>query len=164
MIGAQTMQTSTKQSALLDRLVGGGVLISDGATGTYLQAHGLEPGGCPEELNASRPELIKQMAKEYFDAGSDMVLTASFGGSRFMLEKYGHGGRVTELNRLAAQHAKSVAPPNGLVAGSVGPTGEFLAPLGEVTDEEMYEAFTEQVTALADGGADSIVVEKMMAL
>ena len=158
------MQTSTKQSALLDRLVGGGVLISDGATGTYLQAHGLEPGGCPEELNASRPELIKQMAKEYFDAGSDMVLTASFGGSRFMLEKYGHGGRVTELNRLAAQHAKSVAPPNGLVAGSVGPTGEFLAPLGEVTDEEMYEAFTEQVTALADGGADAIVVETMMAL
>jgi 5-methyltetrahydrofolate--homocysteine methyltransferase len=157
-------QTSTKQGTLLERLQSGGVLISDGATGTYLQARGLEPGGCPEELNASRPELIRQMAKDYFDAGSDMVLTTSFGGSRFMLEKYGHGGRVTELNRLAAQHARSVAPPNGLVGGSVGPSGEFLEPLGEVTEEEMLDAYKEQVTALADGGADVIVVETMMAL
>jgi 5-methyltetrahydrofolate--homocysteine methyltransferase len=164
MIGEHMTQTSTKQNALMERLRSGGVLISDGATGTYQQTHGLEPGGCPEELNASRPELIKQMYKEFFDAGSDMVLTASFGGNRFMLEKYGHGDRVTELNRLAAQHAKSVAPPNGLVAGSVGPSGEFLEPLGEVTNKEMLEAFAEQVTALADGGADVIVVETMMAI
>jgi 5-methyltetrahydrofolate--homocysteine methyltransferase len=157
-------QTSTKQSALMKRLQSGGVLISDGATGTYLQARGLEPGGCPEELNASRPELIKQMAKDYFDAGSDMVLTDSFGANKFMLKKYGHGDRVTELNRLAAEHARSAAPPGGLVAGSVGPSGEFLEPLGEVTEAAMFDAFTEQVTALADGGADAIIIETMTAL
>ena len=103
-------QTRTKQSALLDRLGGGGVLISDGATGTYLQTHGLEPGGCPEEFNASHPDTVRQMAKSYFDAGSDMVLTNSFGANKFMLKKYGHGDRVIELNRLAAQHARSDTP------------------------------------------------------
>ena len=158
------VQTSTKQSALLDRLERGGVLISDGATGTYLQARGLEPGGCPEELNASRPELVRQMSRDYFNAGSDMVLTNTFGANKFMLKKYGHGDRVTELNRLAAQHARSAAPPNGLVAGSVGPSGEFLEPLGEVTEGEMVDAFAEQVTALAEGGADAIIVETMTAL
>ena len=158
------VQTRTKQSALLDRLVGGGVLISDGATGTYLQTHGLEPGGCPEEFNASHPDIVRQMAKSYFDAGSDMVLTNSFGANKFMLKKYGHGDRVIELNRLAAQHARSAAPPGGLVAGSVGPSGEFLEPLGEVTEAEMLDAFKEQVTALANGGADAIIVETMTAL
>ena len=148
------VRTSVKQSPLLERLLGGGVLISDGATGTYLQSHGLEPGGCPEEFNASHPETVRQMAKDYFDAGSDMVLTNSFGANKFMLKKYGHGNRVTELNKLAAQHARSAAPPGGLVAGSVGPSGEFLEPLGEVTEAEMLEAFKEQVTALAEGGAD----------
>jgi 5-methyltetrahydrofolate--homocysteine methyltransferase len=104
------------------------------------------------------------MAKSYFDAGSDMVLTNSFGSNKFMLKKYGHGDRVIELNRLAAQHARSAAPPGGLVAGSVGPSGEFLEPLGEVTEAEMLDAFKEQVTALADGGADAIIVETMTAL
>jgi 5-methyltetrahydrofolate--homocysteine methyltransferase len=158
------VQTRTKQSALLDRLVGGSTLISDGATGTYLQTHGLEPGGCPEEFNASHPEIVRQMAKSYFDAGSDMVLTNSFGANEFMLKKYGHGDRVIELNRLAAEHARSAAPPGGLVAGSVGPSGEFLEPLGEVTEAAMLDAFTEQVTALADGGADAIIIETMTAL
>ena len=78
-------------------------MISDGATGTYLQSGGLEPGGCPEELNVSRPELVQTMAADYFAAGADMVLTNSFGGSKFMLKKYGHDGRVAEFNRLAAQ-------------------------------------------------------------
>jgi 5-methyltetrahydrofolate--homocysteine methyltransferase len=157
-------RTSVKQSALLERLLGGEILISDGATGTYLQSHGLEPGGCPEELNASHPETGRQMAKDYFDAGSDMVLTNSFGANKFMLKKYGHGDRVSELNRLAAQHARSAAPSGGLVAGSVGPSGEFLEPLGEVTEAEMLEAFKEQVSALAEGGADAILIETMTAL
>ena len=104
------------------------------------------------------------MAREYFEAGSDMVLTVSFGGSRFMLDKYGHGGRVRELNRLAAEHARSQAPENGLVGGSVGPTGEFLAPLGPVSESEMLDAFAEQITALEEGGADAVVIETMMAV
>ena len=149
---------------LLERLQRGDRLISDGATGTFLQQHGLEPGGCPEEFNSSHPEVVRQMAREYFDAGSDMVLTNSFGGSVFMQRKYGYGERVREFNRLAAEHARSQAPAEGLVVGSVGPTGEFLEPLGPVSESEMYDAFAEQVTALAEGGADAVVVETMTAI
>jgi 5-methyltetrahydrofolate--homocysteine methyltransferase len=104
------------------------------------------------------------MARDYFAAGSDMVLTNSFGANRFMLTKYGHGDRVAELNRLAAEHARSQAPRNRFVIGSVGPSGEFLQPLGEVSDSEMLEAFTEQVVALEEGGVDGIIIETMTAL
>ncbi len=81
-----------------------------------------------------------------------------------MLKKYGHGQLVHELNKLAAQHARSQAPPGHYVAGSVGPTGEFLAPLGEVSAEEMLDGFIEQVTALEEGGADAVVIETMTAI
>ena len=149
---------------ILDRLGTGDLLISDGATGTYLQQHGLEPGGCPEEFNVSHPDVVRSMARDYFEAGADMVLTNSFGGSKFMLGKYGFGDRVREFNRLAAEHASSQAPEGRYVVGSVGPTGEFLEPLGEVTTTEMYDAFTDQITALAEGGADAVVIETKTAL
>jgi 5-methyltetrahydrofolate--homocysteine methyltransferase len=159
-----TRKTGAKERTLLDRLEAGEILVSDGATGTYLQQHGLEPGGCPEELNASKPGVVRGMAKAYFDAGSDMVLTNSFGGSRFMQKKYGYADRVVEFNRLAAEHAKSQASEGRYVAGSVGPTGEFLEPLGPVSAEEMYDALAEQIGALAHGGVDVIVIETQMAL
>ena len=152
-------QNGSHRISILERLDRGDVLISDGATGTYLQRHGLEPGGCPEEFNASQPETVQGMAREYFEAGSDMVLTNSFGANIFMLRKYGHGDRVRELNRLAAEHARSQASPGGYVVGSVGPTGEFLEPLGPVSEAEMLDAFTEQVTALEEGGADAVAIE-----
>ena len=139
-------------------------MVSDGATGTYLQSHGLEPGGCPEEFNRTHPEIVQGMARAYFAAGSEMVLTNSFGANRFMLGKYGHGEKVSDLNRLAAEHARGQAPEGGFVIGSVGPTGEFLEPLGEVTEEEMLDAFVEQVTALEAGGADGVVIETMTAV
>ncbi len=138
--------------------------MSDGATGTYLQAHGLEPGGCPEEFNLSHPDVVQGMARAYFAAGSEMVLTNSFGANRFMLGKYGHGDKVSEWNRLAAEHARRQAPQGSFVIGSVGPTGEFLEPLGEVTEEEMLDSFVEQVTALEAGGADGVVIETMTAV
>lgn len=159
-----TQKTETKARTLMERLEAGEILISDGATGTYLQQHGLEPGACPEEFNASHPEVVCGMAKAYFDAGSDMVLTNSFGGSRFMQKKYGNADLVTEFNRLAAEHAKSQAPDGRFVAGSVGPTGEFLEPLGPISQAEMYDALAEQITALAQGGADAILLETQMAL
>ena len=81
-----------------------------------------------------------------------------------MQKKYGHGERVAEFNRLAAEHARSHAPEGRFVVGSVGPTGEFLEPLGPVSEEEMYEAFVEQVEALEAGGADGVVVETMTAV
>ena len=158
------MTNETGPSALLERLKRGELLISDGATGTFLQQHGLEPGGCPEEFNASHPEVVREMARRYFEAGSEMVLTNSFGGSVFMQKKYGHGERVEEFNRLAAEHARSQASQGGFVVGSVGPTGEFLAPLGPVSESEMYDAFLEQVKALEAGGADGVAVETMTAV
>ena len=158
--------SETKKGApsILDRLAQGDLLITDGGTGTYLQAHGLEPGACSEELNISLPEVVKGMARDYFDAGSDLVLTNSFGANRFMLAKYGYRDRVGELNRMAAQHARSQAPPGHFVVGSIGPTGEFLEPLGEVGEAEMLDAFVEQVTALEEGGADAVVIETMSAV
>ena len=112
--------TDTAPLTIPERLAQGGFLISDGATGTYLQQHGLEPGGCPEAFNATHPDVVKGMAKAYFDAGSDMVLTNSFGGSKFMQKKYGFGDRVREFDRLSAEHARSQTPAGCYVIGSVG--------------------------------------------
>ena len=158
------MNKGSGPAALIERLQSGQLMISDGATGTFLQQHGLEPGGCPEEFNASQPEVVRQMARQYFEAGSDMALTNSFGGSVFMQKKYGYGERVAEFNRLAAEHARSQAPAGRFVVGSIGPTGEFLEPLGPVSESEMYDAFAEQIMALEAGGADAIVVETMTAV
>ena len=148
-------------SSLLERVTAGEVLVSDGATGTYLQQNGLEAGGCPEEFNLSRADVVRKMAAEYFDAGSDMVETNSFGGTRYMLKKYDFGDRVEEFNRLGAEHARAAAPDGRFVIGSIGPTGEFLEPNGTATEEEMYEAFAEQCRGLAAGGADGFCVETM---
>ena len=160
----QADKSKTHHPSILERLADGEVLISDGATGTYLQNCGLEPGGCPEEFNASHPQVIQGMAQAYFEAGSDMVLTNTFGGSRFMLKKYGYGERVRELNRLAAQHARAQAPSGHYVIGSVGPTGEFLEPLGPISESEMLNAFEEQLSALAEEGVDGVDIETMTAL
>lgn len=149
---------------ILDRLAAGETLIFDGATGTYLQQHGLEPGGSPELMNANNPDVVRGMAKGYFDAGSDIVLTNTFGGNRFMLQKYGVGERLYELNRLAAEHARSIAPPGKYVAGSIGPTGEFIEPLGDVTEDELYDTFAEMSKAFEAGGADAVMIETQLAL
>ena len=153
----------TKNDAL-QRINSGETLISDGATGTFLQQNGLEPGGDPEEFNATRPDVVKKMAREYFESGSDLVLTNSFGGTKYRQGHYGFGDRVTEFNKLAAEHAKSQAADDKFVFGSVGPTGEFLKPLGTVSEDEMYEAFKVQIVALETGGADGVVIETMTAM
>ena len=149
---------------ILDRLAAGETLFFDGATGTYLQNHGLEPGGSPELMNADNPDVIRQMAAHYFDAGSDIVLTNSFGGNRFMLERYGAGDRLFELNKLAAEHARAAAPEGKYVAGSIGPTGEFIEPLGTATEDELYETFSEMSRAFEAGGADAVMIETQLAL
>ena len=153
----------TKNDAL-QRINSGETLISDGATGTFLQQNGLEPGGDPEEFNATRPDVVKKMAREDFESGSDLVLTNSFGGTKYRQGHYGFGDRVTEFNKLAAEHAKSQAADDKFVFGSVGPTGEFLQPLGTVSEDEMYEAFKVQIVALETGGADGVVIETMTAM
>jgi 5-methyltetrahydrofolate--homocysteine methyltransferase len=101
------------------------------------------------------------MARQYFEAGSDMVETNTFGGSRYMLKKYGHGDRVEEYNRLGAEHARAEAPDDHYVLGSIGPTGEFIEPNGTATEEEMSDVFCEQARGLAAGGVDAYCVETM---
>ena len=158
------MTVNTVYLGILERLANGEILIFDGATGTYLQKHGLEPGGSPELMNADNPDVIQQMAGHYFEAGSDIVLTNSFGGNRFMLERYGAGERLAELNKLSAEHAKAVAPDGKYVAGSIGPTGEFIEPLGDVTEDEMYDTFSEMSEAFESGGADAVMIETQLSL
>ena len=158
------MSDSESKLSILDRLAAGDTLIFDGATGTYLQNNGLEPGGSPELMNATNPEVIKGMAQHYFDAGSDIVLTNTFGGNKFILDRYGAGDRLFELNRLAAEHARSVAPQGKFVAGSIGPTGEFIEPLGTATEDELYEIFSEMSKAFEAGGADAVMIETQLAI
>jgi len=151
----------------LDRLATGDVILTDGAMGTMLQAAGLEKGHAPEELNLSDPEKVLGVHRGYIDEGSEMILTNSFGGSRFRLGKHGLEDKVYELNRRAAELARqagdTLRPRSGqvLVAGSIGPTGEFFAPVGTLSFEEARETFSEQAKGLADGGADLLLIETM---
>ena len=144
---------------IIDRIKAGKTLVSDGAWGTFLQKKGMEPGECPEEWNLSRPGDVLDIAKSYIDAGADMIETNSFGGTKFKVEKYGLGNKVFELNKAAAQISREAAGDK-FVLGSVGPTGKILM-MGEVTEEELYEAFKLQVQGLEAGGADAIMIETM---
>lgn len=157
-------QTEAPALTILERLAKGDVLISDGATGSYLQQHGLGDGD-PEEWNATHPDVVQSMAKAYFDAGSDMVLTNTFGCTGLRQSHYGFENRISEFNQLAAKHARSQAPEGCFVVGSVGPTGIVIDdPLSDnpVSDERVYEAFKEQIIALAAGGVDAVNIETMI--
>ncbi|MFN3549643.1 MAG: betaine--homocysteine S-methyltransferase [Mesorhizobium sp.] len=141
-----------------------GVLLADGATGTNLFAMGLESGEAPELWNESAPEKIAALHRGFVDAGADIILTNSFGGTRHRLKLHNAQDRVFELNRRAAELARKVADAAGrkvIVAGSVGPTGELLQPLGALTYDEAVEAFAEQMEGLKAGGADVAWIETM---
>jgi len=143
----------------LDRLATGEIILGDGAMGTMLQAAGLEKRHAPEEWNLTHPEKVLAVHRGYIDAGSEMILTNSFGANRIRLAKYGLEEKVYELNRRAAELAREAG--DALVAGSMGPTGEFFPPLGTLTFQEAREAFAEQAKGLADGGADLLIIETM---
>ncbi len=148
---------------IADAVKGGKVLISDGAWGTFLQKKGLKPGECPELWAVDRPADVKEIAQAYFAAGADMVESDTFGGTSFKLEHYGLSNRVAEINeaaaRLSAEAAKEAGGTKWVIA-SVGPTGKMLV-MEEVTEEELYNSFKDQVVALAKGGADAICIETM---
>ena len=149
---------------LNERVRGGEVLICDGAMGTFLQLKGLEPGDCPELWCVDRPDDVRDIPRRYRDAGSHVVECNSFGGTSYKLRHYGLQDRVAEINRAAAALARAVAGDSQYVLGSVGPAGEFMEPYGTETEDAFYAAFTEQVTALEQGGADAVIIETMTAL
>ncbi len=136
------------------------VLVSDGAWGTFLQEKGLKPGECPELWNIDRPKDVYDIAKSYIDAGADMIETNSFGANAFKLSYFSLASRVKEINKAAAQISRKAAGKNNIVIGSIGPTGKILM-MGDVTEEELYDAFKEQAMALEEGGADALVIETM---
>lgn len=151
-------------TAFLGRLASE-VLVLDGAMGTMLFAAGLASGDCPELWNDARPDVLQGIHRAYFAAGSDLVETNTFGGTRLKLKAYGLQDRARELNLKGAQIARSACPPGRFVAGSIGPTGHLpdtLEPMGDTPAEEFYSNFREQALALAEGGVDLFAVETMM--
>lgn len=146
--------------ALRDR-----VLLSDGAMGTQLQQAGLEPGACGEAWNLDAPDKVLAIQKAYVDAGSDCLITNTFGGSRIMLERHDEGARVTAINRAAAEIAREAfGRKGGFVVGDIGPFGGLLEPYGDVSEARVEEAFGEQAEALVSGGVDAIIIETQTAL
>ena len=150
---------------LVERVRAGDLLVFDGGYGTALFAAGLLNGACPELWNDRRADVVRDIHKGYFDAGSDFVETNTFGATRLKLNEYQLGNRTRELNEKGARLARSVRPPGGWVAGSIGPTSRLpveYEPLGDTSDEQYVETFKEQAAALAEGGVDLFAVETMM--
>jgi methionine synthase I (cobalamin-dependent) len=141
------------------------VIIADGATGTNFQDMGIEPGVAPEEWVFDAPDRVADLHRRFAHAGCDIVLTCSFGGSPMRLADGPLAGRTRELNLRAAEIAREAVAADGvLVAGSIGPTGQLVAPLGPLGRDECVAAFAGQAGALAEGGVDLIVLETFFAL
>lgn len=126
-----------------------------------LQTKGLDTGKVPEAWVFERPDQVRALHRDYVTAGSRIILTCSFGGTRFRLEGNGLADRVGEVNRCSAELAREVAGDDVWVAGDMGPTGQLLAPLGKVTAEQVAEAYAQQAEALAAGGVDFLLIETM---
>ena len=146
------------------RLAEAGVLVADGATGTNYQNMGIEPGVAPEEWVVDEPARVQELHRRFVAAGSDLVLTCSFGGSSLRLADEALHGRAVEVNRRAAELAREAVGDDVLVAGSVGPTGHLADPLGPLTHELAVATFSEQARALAEGGVDLLVLETFFSL
>lgn len=143
------------------RLRNGEVLVADGATGTYLQSQGLGAGRAPEVWLFEQPDRIRAMHRAYIQAGADLILTCTFGGTRYRLKSEGLSDKVIEVNRRAAELARQAAGDEVLVVGDMGPTGQLLKPLGATTREEVAEAYAEQAVGLIEGGVDLLLLETM---
>ena len=137
------------------------ILIADGAWGTEFSKRGLEPGEAPEGWVIHQPDAVRGVAQSYVDAGAEIILTDTFGGSRFKLAKCDLEDKVEEINRRAVELSQEAAGDDALVFASIGPTGEFMQPLGLVSEDEMIAVFAEQAQGMVAGGTDGILVETM---
>jgi 5-methyltetrahydrofolate--homocysteine methyltransferase len=147
-----------------ERLAERTVLIADGATGTNYQNMGIEPGVAPEEWVVDEPGKVQELHRQFAAAGSEIVLTCSFGGTSLRLADERLAGRAAEVNRRAAELAREAVGADVLVAGSLGPTGHLTEPLGPLTHELAVATYAEQARALADGGVDLLVLETFFSL
>ena len=140
------------------------IAIFDGGMGSMLIARGLGPGESPETWNLERPDAVAEVQRLYYEAGSDVVHTNSFGASPVKLADSGLGDQAERINRCAAEITKSVCPAGKLVAGDLGPTGKFLKPLGDLDPRDAEDSYRRQAEALLAGGADLISIETMYSL
>jgi 5-methyltetrahydrofolate--homocysteine methyltransferase len=140
-------------------------LLGDGAMGTQLMIAGLEQGNCGEAWNLDHPERVLAIQRRYAEAGSDCILTNTFGGSRIMLNRHGNSGKVAEINRAGVQIAREAfAGRPGFVIGDIGPFGGLMEPYGDFKSDDVRDAFTEQANALVNAGADAILIETQTSL
>ena len=140
-------------------------LLGDGAMGTQLMLAGLEQGSCGEAWNLTHPERVLAIQRRYAEAGSDCILTNTFGGSRIMLNRHGHADKVVEINQAAVAIARAAFGAGaGYVIGDIGPFGGLMEPYGDFTEAQVREAFEEQARALVDAGADAILIETQTSL
>lgn len=160
---ARTMGSDERARRLRQRLRDG-LLIGDGAVGTALSAYGQTPGQALELLNVEDPDRVRAVHQGYLDAGSDVLETNTFQGSRLALERHGLAGRTAELNIAGARLVRAVAGERAFAAGSIGPTGRLLEPYGDLEEEVARAAFEEQAEALAQGGVEMFIVETMSAI
>ena len=153
-------------TAFIDRIQQGEVLVADGATGTNLQAMGLKAGIPPEDLVMDRPGPLLELASKFVEAGSDIILTCTFGGTSLRLRDSQFASQAAEINIRAAQIARQAAQKRTgvLVGGSMGPTGQLIKPYGPLDPGEVCETYKEQAAALAEGGVDLLVIETMYSL
>jgi 5-methyltetrahydrofolate--homocysteine methyltransferase len=151
------------KSDLLQRLQQG-VILGDGAMGTQLQQRGLQAGSCGEMLNLEQPKAIQAIHRDYLQAGSRLITTNTFGGSETTLERHGLAERTTEINIAGAEVALKAVQNEDVeawVMGNLGPFGDFVEPYGDTEEDELLEIFAKQVAALAQGGADALLIETM---
>ncbi|MGA7828262.1 MAG: homocysteine S-methyltransferase family protein [Geobacteraceae bacterium] len=138
------------------------VFVLDGAMGTMLQERGLKAGQCPEELNLTLPDVVAGVHRAYYDAGADIIVTNTFGGNREKLSHYGLEGRLREINQAGVTIARKAVGESAYVAASMGPTGKFVEPVGDVSFDTMSAIFREQAEALIDAGTDLITLETFL--
>jgi 5-methyltetrahydrofolate--homocysteine methyltransferase len=140
-------------------------LLGDGAMGTQLMIAGLEQGNCGEAWNLTHPERVLGIQRRYAEAGSDCIITNTFGGSRIMLNRHGHAGDVAAINRAGVEIARAAfGGREGYVIGDIGPFGGLMEPYGEFTEDEVRRAFAEQAEALVSAGADALIIETQTSL
>ena len=149
--------------AFIANLIEKGPVLTDGAWGTQIMKRGLQPGECPDSWNLSHPEKVEEVAREYVDAGSRVILTNTFGANRYVLGKSGLADKVAEINIKGVEISRRAAGTRACVFASMGPTGKLLA-TREVTENDLRQAFEEQAQAVARAAPDAIVVETMMDL